>query len=111
MTFIKDDEIDKALDYLRDNAKKAAQARADRVYVSEFRKTLKAQIMKEFDDQPLGAQEREAYASDRYQAHLLALRDAVFEDEQCHFLREAAQAKIDAWQTMSANERAMDKVR
>ena len=109
MTFIKDDEILKTLDYLRDTADKAASARADRAYVTEYRKTLKAMIMKEYDELPLGAQEREAYASDRYQSHLLALRDAVKDDEKYRFLREAALAKIDAFQTMSANVRAIDK--
>jgi hypothetical protein len=111
MTFIKDDEIDKALDYLRDTADKAAAARADRLYCEEFRKTVKALEMKEHDELPLGAQEREAYASERYQQHLIAIHDAVQEDERYRFLRQAAQAKIDAWQTQSANERAMDKVR
>jgi hypothetical protein len=46
-SFITDDEIDKALDYLRDNARDAAQAKADRVYVEEFRKVIKATLMKE----------------------------------------------------------------
>jgi hypothetical protein len=36
--------VEKALDYLRDNARAAAQARANRVYMEEFRKTVKAQI-------------------------------------------------------------------
>ncbi len=35
MPFISDEEIDKALDYLRDNADAAAQARAERVYLEE----------------------------------------------------------------------------
>ena len=49
-SYITDDEIDKALDYLRDNARDAAQARADRVYVEEYRKVIKAQLMKEHGD-------------------------------------------------------------
>ena len=46
-SFISDDEIDRALDYLRDNARDAAQARANRIYVEEYRKVVKAQLMKE----------------------------------------------------------------
>jgi len=57
---ITDDEIDKALDYLRDNARDAAQARADRVYVEEYRKVIKAQLMKEHGDKSAVLQEREA---------------------------------------------------
>lgn len=108
--FITDDEIDKALDYLRDSASAAAQARANRVYVEEYRKTVKAQIMKEHAELPIGAQEREAYADQRYIEHLIALRDAVFTDERHRFLLSAAQAKIDAWRTQSSNERAIGRV-
>lgn len=105
-TFISEAEIDKALDYLRDNAGAAAQARADRIYVEEYRKTVKAQLMKEHDGKALGIQEREAYADPRYVAHLDAIKEAVFRDELARFLKEAAQAKIEAWRTQSSNERA-----
>ena len=102
---ITDDDIEKALDYLRDNAVPAAQARANRIYLEEYRKTMKAKIMQKYAMLPLGAQERDAYASKEYMDHLTALHSAIEEDEKHRFLREAAQAKIDAWQTMSANQR------
>lgn len=105
--FISETEVDKALDYLRDNADSAARARAERIYVEEYRKTVKAQIMKEHDGIPISAQEREAYADVRYIAHLDALREAVFQDEKHRFLLEAAKAKCDAWRTQCATERAM----
>lgn len=105
-TFISDDEIDKALDYLRDNADSAAQARADRIYVEEYRKTIKAKLMKEHDGKSAVIQEREAYADERYVEHLEAIRQAVHRDEKARFLKEAAQAKIEAWRTQSSNERA-----
>lgn len=105
-TFISDDEIDRALDYLRDSANEAAQARADRVYVEEYRKTIKAQLMKEHDGKSAVIQEREAYADRRYVTHLEAIREAVFKDERMRFLTAAAQAKIEAWRTQSSNERA-----
>ena len=103
---ITDDEIDKALDYLRDNARDAAQARADRIYVEEYRKVIKAQIMKEHGDKSAVIQEREAYADPRYVAHLEAIKEAVLEDEGHRFLRAAADAKIEAWRTQSSNTRA-----
>ena len=105
--FITDEEIDKALDYLRDKAPNAAKARAERIYVEEYRKTIKAQIMKEHSEKPLGAQEREAYADERYIAHLDAIREAVAIDEEYRFLIAAAEAKIEAWRTQSSNERAI----
>jgi hypothetical protein len=71
-SFITDEEIDKALDYLRDNARDAAQAKANRVYVEEYRKTLKAQLMKEHGSLSAVLQEREAYSDPRYAEHLQA---------------------------------------
>jgi hypothetical protein len=105
-SFITDDEIDKALDYLRDNARDAAQAKANRVYVEEFRKVLKAQLMKEHGALSAVLQEREAYSDPRYVQHLEAIREAVLEDEGHRFLRGAAEAKIEAWRTQSSNTRA-----
>lgn len=105
-SFITDDEIDKALDYLRDNARDAAQAKANRVYVEEYRKVIKAQLMKENGTLSGILQEREAYADARYIAHLEAIKQAVEIDEQHRFMRAAADAKIEAWRTQSSNSRA-----
>lgn len=107
---ISDEEIDKAVDWLRDNATKAAQARASRVYVEEYRKSLKAQIMAEHQDKPLGAQEREAYSDERYIAHLDAIREAVEADERMRWLYVSAQAKIEAWRSFQANYRIQGKI-
>ncbi len=107
-SFITDDEIDKALDYLRDNARDAAQAKANRVYVEEYRKVIKAQLMKEHGAMSAVLQEREAYSDPRYSTHLDAIREAVESDEHHRFLRGAADAKIQAWRTQSSNLR--DKV-
>jgi hypothetical protein len=106
---IQDDDVEKALHWLVSSATKAAQARADRAYVEEFRKTMKAQIMKEHASLPLGAQEREAYDDPRYREHLQAIKEAVYADEYQRFVREAALAKIEAWRTQSSNRRA-DKI-
>lgn len=102
-------EIEKALDWLRDSALKCAQARANRIYVEEFAKSLKSTLMKEWADEPLGVQEREARADPRYLAHLEAIKEAVIEDERNRFMREAALAKIEAWRTQSSNLRAEGK--
>ena len=98
-------DIEKALDWLRDNAEEAAGARADRLHMEEYRKSLKAQIMGEHLDKPVNAQEREAYADPRYKEFLVAMKEAIHLDERLRFLREAASAKISAWQTFSANAR------
>ena len=104
---ITDEDVEKAIDYLRDNATAAAQSRANRIYMDEFRKSLKALIMKEHAHLPVGAQEREAYADERYKKHLEAMKIAIAQDEQNRFMRVAAEAKIEAWPSFSANHRAV----
>lgn len=107
---ISDDNIDKVLDWLRDNAGKAAQARANRIYADEYRKSLKAIIMAEHKSKPIGAQEREAYSDPRYLAHLEAFREAVRTDEQMRWTMVAAEARIEAWRSMQANERIKARI-
>lgn len=86
-----------------------AQARADRVYMEEFRKTLKAQLMKESGESAIGAQEREAYAHASYAEHLNALREAVQIEEEARWKLVAAQAAIEVWRSQEATNRATDR--
>ena len=48
----------KAVDYIIANAKKFAKAKAERVYLEEYRKSLKAILMKQSMESAIGAQER-----------------------------------------------------
>jgi hypothetical protein len=52
----------KAVDYILKNAKAHAKAKAERNYLEEYRKSLKAILMKQCLETAIGAQEREAYA-------------------------------------------------
>lgn len=107
---INDDKVDAALEYLRTNASKAAQAKANRIYLEEFRKTIKANQMQLHLDKPLAAQEREAYASEAYRLHLLALKDAIHDDEFNRWGLVAASATLDAWRTEQATRRGEQKL-
>lgn len=107
MAGISEQDVERAVDYLRDTAESTAMARATRIYVEEYRKSLKAQIMKEHVKLPVSAQEREAYADARYLNHLDAIKSAVFDEQKALFLREAASAKLEAYRTQSANYRGI----
>lgn len=106
---ITDEDIDKAVEYLRVNARAAAQAKANRIYMEEFRKVVKAQIMREQSNLALGAQEAVAYADPRYTQHLQAMQAAVEKDEYNKWMMVAAEAKIEAWRTQQANARSEGK--
>ena len=90
---ITDEDVQKSLDFLRDNALIAAQYKAERIYLEEYRKSLKALLMKNHIDLPVSAQEREAYASPVYIQHLESMKIAIQRDEKQRFLRVSAEAK------------------
>ena len=104
-------EIDphQAVDFLYETAPKYAEAKSQRVFVEEFRKSKKAILMKESGVEAIGAQEREAYANPEYLDLLDGLKDAVEREETLRWQLEAAKARIAIYQTMSANNRALDK--
>jgi hypothetical protein len=107
---ISDDDVEKAVDYLRDNATKASKAKAERIYMEEYRKVVKSQLMREHDNKPLGAQEAIAYADPRYTQHLGVMKDAIEKDEYHRWMLIAAEAKIEAWRSQSANQRGLGKL-
>lgn len=102
---ISDDDVQLALDRLRFKASDAAKARAERIYMEAYCKTVKANVMKNHVSLPLSAQEREAYSSSEYQTQLGVMRDAIEKDEMHRWQMIAAQAVIEAWRTASANQR------
>jgi hypothetical protein len=104
MVMITTEEIERALHFLIDSAKEAAQNRANRIYLEEYRKSLKAQIMSQHQDLAVNAQEREAYKNGEYIIHLDNMKQAIYEDEKIRFLIEAAKVKISVWQTMAKLE-------
>jgi len=104
--------IFKALDFIRDHAEHFAKAKAERVYLEEFRKTKKAMLMRlaEVEGHKSSAtQEREAYAHPEYVELLNALKVAVEEEERIRWMMVAAQAKIEVFRTLQATARAEGK--
>ena len=102
---VSDESVEKALDYLRNTAEEAAQTRANRLYLDDYSRVLRATIMSEHLAEPVNAQERYAYADIRYKNHLEGLKQAIFADEKYRFLRDAAAVKIEVWRSIQANER------
>lgn len=86
-----------------------AKAKGERVYMEEYRKTLKARLMKGCDSQAIGAQEREAYAHPDYAAHLLGLQAAVEQEETLRWRLVASQAAIEVWRSTEASNRMIDR--
>lgn len=98
-----------AVDYIIKHARQFADAKAQRVYLEEFRKSKKALLMKQSIEGALGAQERDAYAHAEYVELLKGLREAVAIEEKLRWDLIAAQARVDIWRTEQANLRLEGK--
>lgn len=99
-----------AVDYILANAKMFAKAKAERIYLEEFRKSQKAILMKRSMEETIGGQEREAYAHEEYQKLLEGLKNAVEIEEKLRWELIAAQARVDIWRSEQANMRTEGKV-
>lgn len=100
--------IFRCLDFLRDNATAYATAKANRAYLEEYRKTLKAQLMIESEQagaKSSATQERDAYAHMNYKNHLCGLQEAIQIEEDLRWKMVAAQAKIEVWRTLESSRR------
>jgi hypothetical protein len=92
-------EPTKAIQYLIDTAPLYAKAKADRIYLEEFRKSRKAQLASQAGTEVLGKQETYAYAHADYIQILEGIREAVEREERYRWLMTAAQARIEVWRT------------
>jgi hypothetical protein len=100
----------RAVDYIRDNGKFYAKAKADRIYMEEYRKSLKAILMKRSMETAVNAQEREAYSHPEYLDLLKGLREAVEAEEKLRWDMVAAQARVEVYRTQEASKRMEYKV-
>ena len=94
-----------AIEYIFKFGKTYAKAKAERVYIEEYRKSLKAILMKRSIESAVNAQERDAYSNEEYIALLAGLRAAVETEEEVRWGLVAAQARIDVWRSQEASSR------
>jgi hypothetical protein len=107
---IAEDDIEKALEYLRASANEAAQARATVRYLAEFLDVKLAQIIRAMPESTSATTARNTAKADvEYTVTLEAYKTAVELDARHQFKREAADALIRAWQTMCATARAENR--
>lgn len=112
MSDVDDKALFKALDWLADKARPAAQARANRVYIEESLSHTRAKMALECINagDSAAAADIKARASDAYRTQLEGLRVAVEEDEFFRWHKTRFDAMVEIWRTLSANKRSIDKV-
>lgn len=84
-------------EFIQATAPKFAKARADRMYIENYLKTVKARGMNASDSSSLGQKEADALCTPAYLEQLNGLRVAVEEEERYKWLMTAAQAKLEIW--------------
>ena len=106
-------DINDAVDFLYTHGRKYAEAKAHRVYLEEYRKSLKAMCMKKAltdgKAKSAAAAEMEAYADESYIEFLKGLEAATEAEEALRWGLVSAQARIDVWRSNEASNRVMDK--
>lgn len=107
---ISESDIERALSWMVEHADRAAAARANRVWIEEYTKVVLADQMGVSDSSSAAGQERDARASQDYRNHLLAVKEAVMEDERYRLLYRTAESRIEAWRSMQANQRIQGKI-
>jgi len=100
-------ELEKALDFLRDNAKALGEAKARVVKAGHYLKHVEALEFKKSEAKSAEAKKADARTSEAYLAAVYEDADAAGQYEMMKALREAAALKIESWRSEQATWRAM----
>ena len=100
--------VEQRMSELRQSAQKYAEAKANVEYISEYKKTKLAILMKAAEVEGFKTatmQEREARAHESYIQLLDGLKAATEEAERLRWDLEMAKIGFEVWRTKQANER------
>lgn len=102
------EQIEKLIHEWRSSVDDYAKAKADQVYLTEYRKSKKAILEKEAAKEGLKTgQERESYAYSHkeYLEVLDGLREATEKAEGLRYRMKIAEERVNVWRTKQANGR------
>lgn len=101
-----------AAELIREKAPIYGEAKAQRVYLEEFRRVKKALLMKEslaMGIEAANAQEREALADPQYQQVLKGLAAAIEKEETLRWELESLRLDIEIFRTKEATNRLVNR--
>lgn len=99
----------KAIDYIIANAQKFAEAKANRVFLDEFRKSKKALLMAQSGAEAANAREQFAYSHPEYIELLEGIKSAVEIEEKLKWELEAARLRVDVWRSQETSNRMQER--
>lgn len=104
---VNDEDVEKALDWLRDSAAVLGEAKARVIKAASMVKHIEALEFLASNEKSADARKSYARTTVRYLTAITEEADAAGEYEKLRALREAASAKIEAWRSEQANYRSM----
>jgi len=107
---MRDIDPNRCIDFILENAGKYASAKGELAQLECFKSSLRAIMMQKSGEQTIGAQEREAYASQEYQDLCKAIGEATEQAELYKWQLQSATMRFDAWRTEQASNRNLEKM-
>ena len=104
---VEDDDLARALDYLRDSAPEVGKAREAMIKAEKYLKHVEALLIKGSSASSSEKRVAEARCDDRWLKAAYDEAEAAGRFETWKSMREAAAAKIEAWRSEQANFRGM----
>ena len=98
-----------AIDFMIKNSEAYANAKAQVVYLTEYRKTVKAIGFQRSLKNTMAEKEADAYTTVEYKTCVEGLKEAVAEAERLRWMLVAAQARVDVWRSQEASNRSIER--
>lgn len=105
-----DQAAEAALRFLLDNAETAGVAKAQVVYLENFRKSTLARLRRAAPERTADGRDSWARAHPEYLEVINAQMEAVAAHETLFWKRIQAEATLDAWRTRNANNRGAGRM-
>ena len=98
-----------AINFMIKNSEAYANAKAQVVYLTEYRKTVKAIGFQRSLKNTMAEKEADAYTTVEYTSCVEGLKEAVAEAERLRWMLVAAQARVDVWRSQEASNRSIER--
>ena len=103
---IDEQSVESALHWMAEKVGTLAKAIADRKYLEDYKKVKLAILIQEAPSGTVSSKESWAMAHEDYEELLEGLRIAVEQEAELKHLFTIAEARIEVWRTIQANNRA-----
>lgn len=100
----------KAINFIIENAPKYAEAKSQRVYLENFLKVKKAQLMQDCKNEPVSRAEAYALAHPDYLVIVEGIKIAMLEEEKLKYFLEAARLRAEIYRTQEASRRNEERI-